>query len=193
MDEDMLFRVILAVLAIALHLNHRLYGRRFPETEKIGGIGEICLTATACLWAMSLLVYVTGSDWFDFSVPLPYCLRWAGIVLMALCIPLSIWIYRTLGVHFSTKLQLLKDHQLVRSGPYRWVRHPMYATFFLCALSTSIISANLIVTVLGAAVIATMAFRSKKEEMMLVERFDGHYREYMEKTGAFVPKIRSHR
>ena len=189
MDYETLIRLIFGVLVVTLFLNHLGYGRQFPNTNKIGGLREMIVPVAGCLWASSLIAYLSGFEWFDVRVPLPYWVRCAGISLMILCLPLSIWVYRTLGVHFSTRLQLLKDHQLVDTGPYRFVRHPMYSTFFLCAVAASLASANPIVGIASIGMIMALSLRIKREETMLLERFGGEYREYMQRTGAIVPKL----
>ncbi|MDP3645503.1 MAG: isoprenylcysteine carboxylmethyltransferase family protein [bacterium] len=142
----------------------------------------------ACLWTVSIIVYLFGFGML--MVRLPDVIRFVGAVGMCICVPLSLWIYRTLGAHFSTKLQLLDNHQLVSSGPYRFVRHPMYATFFLCVLSTGLISGSGVVLITGLTTFVTMALRVEGEERMLLERFGTEYRAYMNTTGAFIPRFR---
>lgn len=189
MSHDTLFRGLLGALALVLYLAHVVHRKRFPKTDAVGGWGEVFLIVLPCLWALSLAVYLLNFSWFSFRVLLPEWLRWVGTLGMTLCVPLSVWVYRTLGVHFSTKLQLLPQHQLVCTGPYRFVRHPMYATLFLCAVSTGLISAHLVVMVTGAAVMVAMALRIKKEETMLQAHFGEAYGDYREKTGAILPKL----
>jgi protein-S-isoprenylcysteine O-methyltransferase Ste14 len=189
MNGDLLLRSVLAALAAALYIHHLVYGKRFPDSKMIVGLGEMALIVAASLWTASLIGYVFGLSRFGVHTFVPGWVRWSGIACMTLCIPLSKWVYRTLGVHFSTKLQLLTDHRLVESGPYRFVRHPMYSTFILCAIGAGLASADLSVLVTGAATATAMVFRIKKEERMLVQRFGEEYREYRRRTWALVPRF----
>lgn len=62
------------------------------------------------------------------------------------------------------------------AGPYRWARHPLYTagTTFFVSLS----------------VLAMLLVRLPKEEGRLIERFGDEYREYMQRTGCFLPRLR---
>lgn len=189
MLHETLFRGLLVTLTAVLLMVRVAHQKQFPKTEAVGGLGEVVLVVFPCIWALSLVLYLLDFSWFSFRVSLPEWLRWAGVMGMALCVPLSVWVYQTLGIHFSTKLQLREGHQLVHTGPYRFVRHPMYTTLFLCIVSAGLVSAHLVVMATGAAVVVAMALQIKKEETMLQEHFGSAYRDYREKTGAIVPKL----
>jgi protein-S-isoprenylcysteine O-methyltransferase Ste14 len=194
MSHDTMFRLILGVLSVLLYINHHIIHRRPSVRRKarpkgsFGGL-EFWLVVTASLWTVSLGFYAFGFKWFDYSAPLPQWLRWVGVAGMILCAPLSQWTYATLGAHFSKKLELRDDHQLIRSGPYRYVRHPMYSTLFLCATSTCLVSANLFVMATTCSVAVVFLLRMKKEEDMLVQRFGDTYREYRRQAGALLPRF----
>jgi protein-S-isoprenylcysteine O-methyltransferase Ste14 len=194
MSQEMLFKLILTVLAIVLYVNHHVIHRKPREKYKQKSSGslrgiELLIALTASLWTVSLVLYVSSVPWFDWKVPLPLWLRWTGVVAMIACVPLSQWIYRTLGVHFSKKLELAQNHQLVHVGPYQFIRHPMYTTLFLCAAATCFISANALVLVAASAVALVFLVRIKKEESMLVARFGDEYRAYQRQTGALIPQL----
>jgi protein-S-isoprenylcysteine O-methyltransferase Ste14 len=78
-------------------------------------------------------------------------------------------------------------------GPYRWVRHPFYASVALLVPGVSLIAANWFLFVTGALVIGLLIIRTRTEEEKLLGRFGDSYRAYMERTGRFVPKIRANR
>lgn len=188
MPQDFEFRVILAIVSVALYYNHHILHRN-PSSRKAGKVRgiEIMMLIVASLWTLTLILYVFGVGLF--AVPMPYWLRWAGVGLMLLCFPLSQWTYSELGRHFSKKLELQDDHQLIRSGPYRFVRHPMYSTLFLCALATCFITADLGVMITIVLVAIVFILRIRKEEAMLLTRFGERYREYQKQTAALVPGL----
>ena len=87
---------------------------------------------------------------------------------------------------FRTK----SDHELFTQGPYRWVRHPLYASALLVLFSLSLVASNWFL--LGYAVIALLAFRClviPAEESRLIDAFGGAYQEYQRHTSALVPKL----
>lgn len=191
MPRDMIFRAILMALSAVLYYNHHVLHGKPPSKKKRAparGV-ELSLTILASLWALALVLYAAAVPFADYGLPLWPSVRWTGVGLMTLCIPLSNKIYRELGVHFSKKLELQPNHELVLSGPYRYVRHPMYSTLFLCAGSTCLISANLYVMATTVAVAVVILLRIKKEEVMLTERFGETYASYQRRTGALVPRL----
>ena len=194
MPHDIQFRVALVALSILLPANHFVFHRRAPPQrlafKEPAGTIEILLALAASSWTVALACYVAGFAWFShYAVPLPLWTRWAGVAAMLICVPLSQWVYSELGVHFSKRLEIMTGHQLIRTGPYRFVRHPMYATLFLCAVATCLITANCVVIVSALVLVLVFSMRMRKEEAMLIARFGDEYREYKRQTWALVPKL----
>ncbi len=186
--DDGLFRLVLAVLSAGIYINHH-YIHRSPHKAKGPLVGvEFWMVMFLLIWTLMIILYVIGLIGFARAA-LPQWLRWTGVGVMVACIPLSSWIYHTLGVHFSKKLELRADHRLINTGPYRFVRHPMYATLFLCATGVCLISANLLIAAATVPVAIVMLVRMRKEEKMLVSRFGAAYITYRQYTGALFPKL----
>ncbi len=138
-----------------------------------------------------MLVYVF-STWFDFAhVPLPARARWSlggGISIVYLV--LFSWIHHTLGRNWSGLLEIHKDHTLITHGPYRYVRHPMYTSFFILGVGILLLSANwLIASVYLIAASSMYIDRVSSEEKMMIERFGDAYRDYMKRTGRLIPRL----
>jgi len=92
-----------------------------------------------------------------------------------------------LGGQWGNHVVLYRDHALVRTGMFRWVRHPLYASLVWMACGASFIFSNL------AALLATlgiflpaMIYRARQEEAALLTLFPG-YAEYRRRTGMLVP------
>ncbi len=132
------------------------------------------------------------TPWMDGAhVPIPDAVRWPlGVLFNLAAFGLFVWIHRALGRNWSGILEVRENHQLVTDGPYRWVRHPMYSTFFLFCLAQFTLSANWLV---GLISFLTMAFfylqRVHDEEGMLLGQFGDAYRHYMKRTGRLLPRI----
>jgi protein-S-isoprenylcysteine O-methyltransferase Ste14 len=139
---------------------------------------------------VGVVVYVRSPQRMAWaSLPLPTWVRILGLPLVVGGIGLLSWVLIALGRQFSTSLVIRSGHTLVIRGPYRWVRHPMYTTFCLFFLGLFLLCANWFVGVTaGLAYGWVMLVRTPQEERMLLERFGGEYRAYMEHTGRFVPK-----
>ena len=84
----------------------------------------------------------------------------------------------------------LKRQQLVRSGPYRWVRHPIYTDFLLILGSPLLIAANWFVGGLWTTmVILDVSPRLRQEEALLLDHFGDANLAYMQTTGRLFPKL----
>jgi protein-S-isoprenylcysteine O-methyltransferase Ste14 len=77
----------------------------------------------------------------------------------------------------------------VTHGPYRWVRHPFYVTAALLMASVTVLASNWLIGLTSLIVLVLLSVRTPKEERMLIERFGERYREYMARTGRFIPRI----
>jgi protein-S-isoprenylcysteine O-methyltransferase Ste14 len=124
------------------------------------------------------------------SVALPAWLRWAGFVVFGLGLALLTWTLRGLGTNLTDTVVTRRAHTLVTEGPYRWVRHPFYDAMALLIAGIALIAANWFMLLTGAVVFSLLAVRSRTEEAHLLARFGESYRDYRERTGRFVPRLR---
>lgn len=122
---------------------------------------------------------------------LPLVARWFGVPVGALSLALLAWVHAHLGRNFSTTLHIREDHTLVTSGPYRWVRHPMYTAFLLFATSFFLMSGEPVISAIFAVSFAiVMIVRTPREEEQLLAMFGGRYQRYMDQTGRYWPRAR---
>ncbi len=105
--------------------------------------------------------------------------------------PLLFWTFNSLGKNLTDTVVTRREHTLVTHGPYRWVRHPFYDVGFLWLTSLSLLSANWLLALFGAAVLTMLVIRSRVEEAKLIERFGEEYRAYARRTGKFFPRFGS--
>ncbi len=144
---------------------------------------------TPALVLLFFLVF-TDSPWMrPFSIPYPQVGMWLGAGLGLAGLVFLLWVHMHLGKEWSVSLQLNQDHRLIQSGPYSKIRHPMYTAIFATYLGLSLISANYLVIFAMALFILSMVARIPQEEQMLIGRFGDTYRDYIRKTGMFLPKL----
>ena len=140
---------------------------------------------------IGIVIYVFYASVFPWSqLPLPDLVRWIGVAMGLISIPLIGWIHWALGRAFSKSLTIQEEHQLVTTGLYRWIRHPMYTVFIIYFLSLFLVSTNLFLLVTFIIMVITFIFRIPKEEEMLINQFGDAYREYMKRTGRLLPRLR---
>jgi protein-S-isoprenylcysteine O-methyltransferase Ste14 len=115
---------------------------------------------------------------------------WIGLVLVVAALALFDATHRQLGRFWSVTLDTRVEHRLIDSGVYSRVRHPMYAAFWLLALSQAVLIPNWIAGLSGIVGFGTLFFaRIGREEALMVETFGDRYRDYMRRTARVIPWI----
>ena len=115
---------------------------------------------------------------------------WVGVVLVAVGIVFSIAGRVCLGGNWSGTVTLKENHELVRRGPYRLVRHPIYTGLLFGVLGTAIAQGELR-SLLALALIAVAFLRKIGiEESFLTEEFGNSYERYRSEVPALIPFLR---
>jgi len=95
-----------------------------------------------------------------------------------------------LGKYFTATVQIQEDHQLIKAGPYRYIRHPSYLGILILTLGNGIALANWISLPLCVALPAIgIIQRIEVEEKELYRHFGEHYRDYRKSTWRIIPHI----
>jgi protein-S-isoprenylcysteine O-methyltransferase Ste14 len=198
MKEESIFRGIAATLlvaALSVSTYHRHRAEQASE-EKISWREEglptiIALRSSGLALLLSVMAYLLNPRWMKWSsLRLPAWLRWSGAGLGAACLPLSYWVFSTIGKNITPTVETRENHELVTNGPYRWVRHPLYSVGTSFFISLSVLAANWLMGLASLLVLAMLLVRLPKEEAKLIERFGNEYREYMKRTGRFFPRLK---
>jgi protein-S-isoprenylcysteine O-methyltransferase Ste14 len=193
---ETIFRILLPVLIIAFAVHRGYYVRKHGREENTlkkreeGWISKIA-GILGLIGFISILVYAINPGWLSWaSLPLPHWLRWAGVGIALLGFALLQWAQNTLGKNWSDTPRMIKEQSLITSGPYHFVRHPIYTAFVLILGSTLFVSANWLVGFawLGMTLLE-LASRIRFEEGLMLEYFGDSYREYMKRTGRLLPKF----
>jgi len=112
----------------------------------------------------------------------------AGLLLTALGVGIAIWARLNLGSNWSGTVTLKAGHELVRKGPYRWIRHPIYTGILLGMVGTAMIKGHLRGWIGVALVLVAFYIKARREEKFLREEFGAGFEEHAKKTGMFLPK-----
>jgi protein-S-isoprenylcysteine O-methyltransferase Ste14 len=187
-----LFAAVLVGAGLAISGYYRARSARARGPLGPGGRGVV-LVALRLVGGAALLppaAYLVHPPWVSWArVPLPPELRWlaglAGIGLLALLV----WILRSLGLNLGPSHETRQGHTLVTSGPYSFVRHPLYATGALLSVALGLLAGLWWPLVWLVPGLLLLGWRTPKEEARLVEVFGGGYRDYMRRTGRYLPRI----
>jgi protein-S-isoprenylcysteine O-methyltransferase Ste14 len=139
----------------------------------------------------SVLAYLASPGLMAWaSVDLPTWLRWVGAALGAATVPTVYWVLSTLGSNVSETVLTKERHELVTSGPYRWVRHPLYGTGLALFLSVGLMAANAFLLLWTmVALISIRLVVVPREEAALVQAFGQEYQTYQSRTGSLFPRL----
>ncbi len=162
-------------------ISRNVDGTALATVIRIGGL---------LLW-LSPIVYVINPAWMAWSrLGLPEWARWLGVLAGVLCDLGIYWLFSSIGSGITPTSATRREHKLVTSGPYRWIRHPLYTIGTSLFVSMGLMADNWFIATLGILTFIIMALRVPKEEANLIEKFGDAYRQYMQTTGAFLPKLR---
>ena len=113
-----------------------------------------------------------------------------GVVAMASGLWLFWRSHADLGDSWSVTLELNADHRLVTRGVYRFMRHPMYTSFFVSGLGQALLLANWAAGPSALVAVALLVLvRVPHEEKMMIDQFGDEYRDYMRRTGGVLPRL----
>jgi len=103
-------------------------------------------------------------------------------------VAIAFWARWHLGANWSGVVTLKEGHELIRTGPYRTIRHPIYTGILLAMLGSAIAVGE--IRGLLAVAIAWLSFytKARREESLLTQEFGERFAEHLRRTGMFLPR-----
>lgn len=140
---------------------------------------------------IQMLVYVIFGAQIPWTyVALPAAATITGGVVFALAGLWALWCRLALGRNLIPGAGYREGHTLTVRGPYKWIRHPMYASYFVVALGAGLAMGNWLVLALCLAAAICYTKFANVEENALRERLPRHaYHDYVTRTGKYFPSI----
>ena len=118
------------------------------------------------------------------GIPFVIC----GLILCALGLSLAIWARKYLGWNWGLPMSVKENPELVTTGPYRYVRHPIYSGMLLAMLGSALASGVLwLILFIVFGTFFVIAARS--EERLMLRQFPAEYPEYRARTKAIIPFV----
>lgn len=154
------------------------------ESKKSTAVHQIVLNASLLL----LLIPVPGLTGWFLPERLHYLVA-VGAVVQAAFLLLAVWARLHLGRNWSGAVRIGVDHELVRTGPYRLLRHPIYTAMLGMSLGTAI-SSSQYHALLGLVLLLFAYLRkTRMEEQILAQTFGAEYEAYRRDSWALVPLV----
>jgi protein-S-isoprenylcysteine O-methyltransferase Ste14 len=116
-------------------------------------------------------------------------MEWTGVSLTACGVGIACWARYHLGANWSGTVTLKQGHELIRTGPYRNIRHPIYTGMLLAILGSAVAVGE--IRTLLAFVVAAISFyiKARREESFLTQEFGSNFAEHQRQTGMFLPRF----
>jgi len=113
-----------------------------------------------------------------------------GSILTWMGIGLAIWARYHLAEYWSARITIKQDHQLIRTGPYARLRHPIYSGIILAAIGSAVVIDQWRCVLGVCLVLIGYCIKARKEETMLTQQFGDAFREHQKQTGFLIPRFR---
>lgn len=188
-----LFAIILfSVFSIGFY--HRIKANRqkdrFSRMKNEGsGIFLVLRIVGFSLWIICLLYPLFPGIFRPFTFRENVIVQITGMILAVGAIPMGYAVFTSIGKNITDTVETRKNHQLITTGIYRYIRHPLYTTGFLFFIGLGLLSSNWLVILLSCLVLVALVIRTQTEEEELIKLFGDQYIEYRKTTGKFFPKL----
>ncbi len=112
-----------------------------------------------------------------------------GVVLTIVGLMILIWARLHIGQYYTEYIEVQENHQVITTGPYAYVRHPIFTAFFLVAFGWLLVNPSISTALIFAYTLIDYIGAAKQEEKLLLEQASG-YAEYTIRTPRFFPQIK---
>ena len=139
----------------------------------------LALARTHTLLAMPVFVHESAGY---------VALRWIAAVCALICLLLTSLCWSRMGTHWRMAVSLKGEEELITDGPFRHVRHPIYALSMLLMICSAVVVPTVPMLVVAVVHLVLMQLKARNEENHLLTVHGDAYRRYLARTGRFFPK-----
>jgi protein-S-isoprenylcysteine O-methyltransferase Ste14 len=122
-------------------------------------------------------------------VPESGTLNLFGLALAGAGVAFAIWARWHLGRNWSAVVSIREDHDLISTGPYRTVRHPIYTGLLVAIMGTVLIVGEFRAPIAFAIALASFYLKARKEDAWLAREFGETFESHAKRTGMFLPRF----
>jgi len=120
---------------------------------------------------------------------LPSWTRIFAVPLAVLGVAFAFWARYTLGRNWSSWVTFKKDHELIQTGPYRFVRHPIYGGLLTLFIATALASGRLMFFIAMAIGAGALMVKMRQVETLMTQHFPETYPAYKQRTKRLIPFV----
>jgi protein-S-isoprenylcysteine O-methyltransferase Ste14 len=187
------YKAFFPVIWIAFFLYWRIRAAHTKTTQRLEPLAPRILRSVLCLIAIALLLIPPT------YVPLPWLYHqlwptgllpfWLGAVINVAGLLFAIWARVHLGRNWSSSVTIKQGHELITTGPYAVVRHPIYTGILIGFLGMAIAIAQVRGFIVVALFFLAFWLKLRREEQFMHSQFGEVYATYAHHTSALVPYL----
>jgi protein-S-isoprenylcysteine O-methyltransferase Ste14 len=186
----LVYNNLFTVLWVAFLVYWSVMSWNVKATERLEPAGSRALRRAALLVAIVLLSVPFHIAWLNYRLwPQGRLTFWTGVVITAAGLMFCVWARVHLGRNWSSSVTIKQGHELIVTGPYALVRHPIYTGLMFGFLGTVLALAE-VRGVLGFLLITlTHLYKLRLEEKWMRAQFGASYETYSSRVAALVPYV----
>lgn len=159
------------------------------ESQRIGWIVAWILVIAYFLSPWGQNNFLNQTNLTIFSIFKTTTAQIIGIIFLIGGLITAIVARKTLADNWSGNVELKKDHKLITTGIYKYVRHPIYTGVSFMGFGTFVLNHSLLSILFVVILVWFFIYKLKKEEVLLIKHFPNEYPAYMKRTKALIPFI----
>ena len=193
--NEQIFKAAFIILFLGYILIRAPFTKIYKQQQQIRSLTTTTERVLLSLLGVGLLglplLWVVTPVLDRFNLEFWAWLRIIGILIAIASLFYFYAIHKALGANWSPTLEIRKGHELIKTGPYRTIRHPMYAQIWLWTIAQALIVSNIVAGFSGILIWAILYFsRIRGEEDMMIQNFGSEYMDYVQRTGRVFPKMK---
>lgn len=137
---------------------------------------------------LTLLPIVLPAMGLYTSAPWARWIQYAGIFLIISSLLLQLWARMHLGRFYAERAEVQPEHQLISTGPYAYIRHPLFTSYFMFVTGLLLVSPNLLMLLACLYTYWDFSQAAVRDEKVMAANLP-EYSAYMERTPRFFPRL----
>lgn len=189
-----IFQLIFIILLILIGIIRIYFGKHRLKTNYKISVNPIIERINSYLVSFGMIYFPILLIFFSyferFTIYIPNFIKVISVFVLILDIYLFYLSHKELADNWSPFLEIKDQQKLVKTGIFKYIRHPMYLSMWIFAFFEGIVLSNLFIEIFGILTWTNLYFmRVNNEEKMLMDTFGDEYKEYIQNTGRLFPKL----
>lgn len=186
----LVYNYLFGVLWIAFLVYWQVMAMGAKTTQRLEPVASRALRVIMFGAAIVLMSFPLRPEWLNLQLwPQSFATFWIGASLTLAGLLFSVWARVHLGRNWSRSVTIKEDHELIVSGPYALVRHPIYTGLFLAFIGTDLAVGQLRAVLAFVLIAVSIGYKLRLEEQWMREQFGAKYETYSGRVKALVPHV----